>query len=315
MSGSNTAEELPPVLEPVQDQFAEVGDLTICYQTFGRASDPAVLLIMGLGTQMIAWPDELCQNLAAAGYYVIRFDNRDIGLSSKLKRPPGVKRISLIQGWWRYMLGLPVPAAYTLQDMAADSMGLLDRLGIEQAHVVGASMGGMIAQIVAADYPDRVHSLTSIMSTSGSRRLPVGKPSVMLRISTPPPSTERSVLLDHYYQTMRMIGSPAYRTPEAELRRRTAAGIDRSYHPAGTARQALAIFASGSRVAKLRRIVAPTLVVHGSRDPLVHIAGGRHTARCIAGARLEIIEGMGHDLPPQLVPRISTLLIDHLNAV
>lgn len=294
------------------EQFARVGDLDLCWQGFGDPENPAVVLIMGLGTQMIAWPVSLCEAIASSGYHVIRFDNRDIGLSSKCQSPRGKRRTSMQEGFVRSLLGLPVTSAYTLDDMAADTVGLMDTLGIDQAHIVGASMGGMIGQLVAADYPDRVLSLTSIMSATGSRWVPPGKPAVMQRLGTAPPSNERDSLIAHYYQTMRMIGSPGYPTPSDELRRRVAAGLDRSYYPAGTARQMMAIFASGSRVEKLKRIKAPTLVIHGDADPLVPLAGGRHTAKCIPGAELEVIEGMGHDFPPQLVPRIAGLLVGHL---
>lgn len=295
------------------EAIAKVGDINLCYQRFGSEHDPAIILIMGLGTQMIAWPVSFCEQLAAAGYQVIRFDNRDIGLSSKIPTAKNIPRLTLQQGWLRYMLGRDIPVTYDLNDMAGDTVGLLDALGIPRAHFVGASMGGMIAQLVAANHSDRVLSLTSVMSSSGSRRVPPGKPKVLTRIGTAPPSGERDVLIAHYMKTMQMIGSPGYQTPEDELRRRVAAGIDRSYHPAGTARQAMAIFASGSRVKALKRIECPSLVIHGDADPLIPLAGGKHTARCIPHAKLEVIEGMGHDFPPQLLDRLSGNILNHID--
>lgn len=312
-SKGNCAFDQGPIVTRMQvEATAQVGDIDLCYQRFGREKDPTIVLIMGLGTQMIAWPVAFCEQLAAAGFQVIRFDNRDIGLSSKIPTAKDIPRLSLQQGWLRYMLGRDIPVTYDLNAMAADTIGLMDELGIAQAHVVGASMGGMIAQLVTANYPERALSLTSIMSSSGSRRVPPGKPKVLMRIGTAPASTERDALIAHYMKTMRMIGSPGYLTPEDELKKRVAAGIDRSYHPAGTARQAMAIFASGSRVKALRTIQKPALVIHGDADPLIPLAGGKHTASCIPNAKLAVIEGMGHDFPPQLLGRLAGYILEHI---
>ena len=291
---------------------ADVNGLKIFYDERGPTGAPAIVLIMGLGTQMIAWSDPFCDALAAGGFRVVRFDNRDVGLSSKIE---GRSAGNLRWAFLRAMLGLKVPAPYRLDDMAADTVGLLDRLGIPDAHVVGASMGGMIAQIVAGSYRARTRSLVSIMSTTGDRRLPQATREARKVLFAPRPDiADREKVIAHAMNVYRVIGSPGYPLPEDLLRSRIEASVARSYYPQGVGRQMLAIMADGSRVARLRKIAVPTLVIHGADDPLVPVEGGRNTAANIPGARLEIVPGMGHDLPPGLVAPISKLIIDHCRA-
>jgi pimeloyl-ACP methyl ester carboxylesterase len=282
------------------------------YTLEGRADAPVVLLIMGLGMQMIAWPEEFCGRLLAAGYRVLRFDNRDIGLSSKIDqaRPP-----SLALAAMRYWLRLPVHAPYCLDDMAADSIGLLDALQIPAAHVVGVSMGGMIAQQIAALHPARCLSLGSIMSTTGAPSLPRPSFSVLrLLLARPPKGVEFERVVAHFVRLYRRIGSPAYPVAESVLRERVVLSLRRNYHPAGTARQLLAIVASGDRSRVLGRITAPTLVIHGDADPLLPVAHCRATVRAIPGAALHVIGGMGHDLPVPLLAEICARLDEHWRA-
>lgn len=274
-------------------------------------SGPAVLLVMGLGMQLIAWPPAFVQALVAAGFRVVRFDNRDIGLSTHFdsKGVPNVIWESL-----KLRLGLPVRAPYTLEDMARDALGVLDALGIGRAHVVGVSMGGMIAQRVALAAPARVKSLTSIMSTSGARGLPEPKPRVVRALVGRPAGPGREAVIDHYIRLFGVIGSPAWPQPEAALRERIGAGIDRSHHPAGTIRQLVAVAAdTGIRARQLGGIAVPTLVMHGKADPLVPFPCGQDTARRIPGAKFVGIEGMGHDLPPQAVERLLQALVPFLH--
>jgi pimeloyl-ACP methyl ester carboxylesterase len=279
------------------------------YESFGDAKAPALLLIMGLGGQMIQWPDEFCEGLARAGYHVIRFDNRDVGLSTRLGHvgKPKLMRAGLLS-----MLRLPVRAPYTLNDMAEDAIGLLDALKIKTAHVVGISMGGMIGQILAAKHGARVRSLVSIMSSSGNPRLPGPSLKLKLRMVKRPQQLDRESLIQHSMQTWRLIGSPAYPAEPAVLRGKVERAFDRATYPQGLARQTLAILASGSRVPLLRRIHAPTLIIHGDQDPLVPVAAAHDLARHIPGAQLEIIPGMGHDLPVELLPHLQRLILRHL---
>jgi pimeloyl-ACP methyl ester carboxylesterase len=287
--------------------------IEIAYDERGKPNNPAILLIMGLGTQMIAWPEELCDGLAARGFRVVRFDNRDIGLSTKFE---GAKPVNLTTLFLRAFIGLPVRSPYTLSDMARDAVGLMDRLGIDRAHVVGASMGGMIGQIVAAEHPARVRSLVSIMSTSGARGLPTAKSEAMAALRKPrPDARDREAAIQHGMYVYRAIGSPGFVTPEAELRQKVERAFDRSSYPAGVGRQLAAIVANGSRVELLKRITAPTLVIHGADDPLVPLAAGKDTAAHIKGARFEIIPGMGHDLPTALLPRLVESIAVHCQAV
>lgn len=305
--------EGPPRTDiPVTEGRAAANGLELAYEDWGDSRAPPILLIMGLGTQLLGWPDEFCAELVADGFRVLRFDNRDIGLSTKIEDagPHDAVRPAFIKS----MLGLPVRAPYRLDDMAADTVGLLDALGIGRAHVVGASMGGMIGQIVAARRPERVASLTSIMSSSGARRLPRGRLRVLMRLGSRPRSRETEAVVEHLVTTMRMIGSPGIQRSREEWAAQIRRGVARSYYPPGTTRQLLAVLASGSREALLRRIERPTLVLHGDADPLVPPAHGEHTAACIPGARLEMVPGMGHDLPPVLVPKLAGLIAEHARA-
>ena len=274
-----------------------------------QAGRPVVLLIMGLGMQLIAWPPALVQALVDAGYRVIRHDNRDIGLSQPFDH---LGAPNLVWASLQHRLGLSPRAPFTLKDMAADAVGVLDALKIERAHIVGVSMGGMIAQRVAIAAPQRVLSLTSIMSSSGARGLPRAKPRVLKALLSRPASHAHEDIVNHYINLYTVIGSPDFVVHEAELRARILAGITRSFRPVGTMRQMVAIVADSTRAAELVRVQAPTLVVHGAADPLVPLACGKDTARRIPGARLEVIKGMGHDLPPGVVQEILRVLIPHL---
>jgi len=282
------------------------------YELAGDPQGPTILLIMGLGMQLTAWPDDFVDGLTARGFQVLRFDNRDAGLSTQIDsfRPRG-----LVGALLRGAVGLPVDAPYRLHDMAADTVGLLDALGLQRVHVVGASMGGMVAQIVAAGYPQRVLSLTSIMSTSGARRLPPPRLQALLAlVRRPPKGATVDTLVDHYVRLFGVIGSPDHPTPQALLRERMLRSLSRAFRPAGTARQMLAIVATGDRSAELAAITAPTLVIHGSADPLVPPAAGRDTARRIRGAQLLMVPGMGHDLPHSLMPLLVEKIASHCEA-
>ncbi len=291
--------------------FASANGLQLAYDERGSSSAPVILLIMGLGTQMIAWPESFCDELASAGFRVVRFDNRDIGLSTKMENAAKVRLPSLL---FNAFLGRKIKAPYTLQDMAGDAIGLLDALGIAKAHIVGASMGGMIAQIIAARYPERVRSLVSIMSSSGNPKLPRAKSKVNAVMFGRRPKTDRESLIRYGMKVYRTIGSPGYPTPETALRQKVEAAFDRSYYPAGTLRQFAAIVADGSRVELLKTITAPTLVLHGSDDPLVPVEGGRDTAAHIPRSVLKIIPGMGHDLPAEITPVLAEDIIRHCQA-
>jgi proline iminopeptidase len=283
--------------------------ITIEYESLGDASAPPILLVMGLGMQLVAWPDAFCQGLVERGFRVIRFDNRDCGLSSniRVRRQPNLV-VAMTAAW----LHLPVRAPYTLDAMAADAVGLLDALGIECAHVVGVSMGGMIAQVLAATFPARVLSLTSIMSSSGSRKVSQPRPDAKRALLSKPrdPGDPESVV-DHLVRVFGVIGSPGFPTKPEELREQLARNVRRSYHPAGVTRQLIAIIASGDRRRLLRKVTAPTLVIHGADDPLVPMEAGRDTARHIAGAKFLVIDGMGHDLPPALLPILVDAIAAH----
>jgi pimeloyl-ACP methyl ester carboxylesterase len=254
--------------------------ITIEYETFGDAAAPPVLLIMGLGGQLIMWDAAFCTAIASAGYYVIRFDNRDVGLSTTFEDATS-------------------SPAYTLSDMAADAAGLLDALGIESAHVVGASMGGMIAQTFAIEHPTRTRTLVSIMSTTGDQTVGQPTPESIAALLAPPPAT-RDEAIEAGLKIWRIIGSPGYPFDEQAVRERAAASYDRSFNPAGTARQIAAIMSQPDRTAALGEVRVPALVIHGEADPLVAPSGGKATAAAIPGARLKLVPGMGHDLPRDL---------------
>ena len=272
---------------------------------------PAVLLIMGLGMQLVAWPLQLVQALVDAGYRVIRHDNRDVGLSQHLE---ALGQPNLLWAGLKYKLGLTPRAPYSLGDMAADSFGVLDALGIAKAHVVGVSMGGMIAQRMALAAPERVLSLTSVMSTSGAKGLPQASPKVIRVLLSRPAVNSHQAVVDHYVKLFTVIGSPAFAVPEPEMRERILMGVERGYYPVGTLRQMLAIMADITRAGQLAQVRVPTLIVHGKADPLMPYAHGEDTARRITGAKLIGIEGMGHDLPPGVVDRLLATLIPHLRA-
>ena len=273
---------------------------------------PAVLLIMGLGMQLIAWPPQLVDELVDAGFRVIRMDNRDIGLSQHFDH---LGKPNIVMAGIRYKLGLRVRPPYTLEDMAKDALGVLDALGVSSAHIVGVSMGGMVAQRVAIVAPQRVLSLTSIMSSSGAKGLKQAHRDVTRVLISRPSSTALEAVVDHYVKLYKTIGSPDFPTPEPEMRSRITRAVQRCYHPAGTMRQMVAIVADTTRAAQLSRITSPTLVLHGKADPLVPFAHGEDMAQRIPGARLVGIDGMGHDLPPEPVSQILDALIPHLQAV
>ncbi|MFC6284565.1 MULTISPECIES: alpha/beta fold hydrolase [Polaromonas] len=270
---------------------------------------PVVLLIMGLGMQLIAWPPAMVQGLVDAGFRVVRFDNRDIGLSRHFDAL-GVP--NLLWMGLKYRLGLRVAPPYSLQDMAEDALGVLDALQINKAHVVGVSMGGMIAQRLALLAPQRVLSLTSIMSSSGARGLPAARPEVMRVLLGRPSGKGMQAAIEHSVRLFKVIGSPGFQMDDADLRQRVTEATGRNHHPQGIARQMAAIVADDTRAAALAKVSVPTLVVHGKADPLVPFACGEDTARRIPGARMAGIEGMGHDLPSGVVERLLTLLIPHL---
>ena len=280
----------------MNEQFATFDDVELCYETFGDSSDPAILLVMGLGTQMLGWHEDFCTQLAERGFFVIRYDNRDVGRSTHFTqvRTPTVREL---------LTRKPKELAYTLADMADDGVRLLDHLGIDQAHVVGASMGGMIAQVLAGRHPDRVLSLVSIMSTTGNRWK--GQPALKaypLLLGKPPRDKEAAT--ERILKLFRLVGSPGFERDEDELRDMVSRSWDRSSDPTGTARQLGAIVGAGDRTADLRHIRAPTLVIHGTKDKLVRHSGGKATVRAIDGARPLWIDGMGHDLPRGAWPRI-----------
>ena len=283
--------------------------ITIEYESLGDDGAPVVLLIMGLGMQLVSWPDSFCQLLVQRGLRVLRFDNRDCGLSQKMDH---LGKPRLLRAMIRARLGLPVRAPYGLDDMARDTIGLLDALGIRSAHVVGASMGGMIAQLVAATYPDRVRTLTSIMSSTGARYLPQARSRIQRQLLRRPmdPMNVESVT-EHLVTMFTMIGSPGYPTPPDELRQRIRRSVERGYHPAGVVRQLAAVIANGDRSALLRNVACPTLVIHGKDDPLVPYACGVDTAVKIPNSRLALIDGYGHDFPPQLYERLGELIAGH----
>ena len=287
--------------------------IRIAFDTAGDAKSTPLLLVHGLGMQLTAWPDEFVDGLVELGFYVIRFDNRDSGLSTKFE---GAGKPGPIWSWMKLALaarlGLPFKPPYSLDDMADDALGVLSALGIARAHVVGVSMGGMVAQILAARHPQRVLSLTSIMSSSGRRGLPGPTPGARhALLSNPGDPRDVEALIDHAVAVQQAIGSPAYPTPDKHLRRRAARSLRRCYCPAGVTRQMLAVAGAADRAALLQSITAPTLVIHGACDPLVPLACGQDVAALVPGARLEVIEGMGHDLPAQLNERMLALIDAH----
>lgn len=282
---------------------ARSGDVELYYEDMGDPNDPAVLLIMGLGSQLLLWRTAFCEKLVAEGLRVIRYDNRDVGLSSKTERhhSSGSQILRMVRFW----LGFPSTSPYTLEDMADDAAAVLDHLGIDRAHIVGASMGGMIAQIVAARFRERTRSLGVIFSSNNRPFLPPPAPRALFAVlKGPPPDSPRDVIVANAVRVTRIIGSPAYPAPEQRIRDEAIEGYERCYYPWGIAKHFSAILASGSLTRYNRRITAPTVVLHGRADKLQRPAGGRAVARAITGARLVLFDGMGHELPEQLWDRV-----------
>lgn len=287
----------------MSEQFCDVGrGITLCYETIGNPSHPTALLVMGLGTQMLAWQEDFCAQLAAHDLHVVRFDNRDIGRSTHLSgRPPSVAQL---------LMRSKRAAVYTLADMADDASGLLARLELAPAHVIGASMGGMIAQTLAARHPEQVRSLVSIMSNTGNRFSGQPSPRVYGALLRRAPR-ERDAFIAHMERVFAAIGSRELPRDPDDIRTLAGLSYDRDHDPSGPPRQLAAIIASGDRTAELRGIETPTLVIHGSADPLVAPSGGRATARAIPGARLMSIEKMGHDLPRAIWPQLIEAIAEH----
>ncbi len=279
----------------MSEERAQAGAVELAYETIGDPGDPALLLVMGLGMQLIGWDLELCERFASRGFRVIRFDNRDTGHSTKIQaKVPNILRAAA---------GAKVDAPYLLTDMAGDAFGLLDHLGIERAHVMGASMGGMIAQTMAIERPERVASLASVMSTTGQRRVGFPKLRALGVLLRRAPDT-RDAYIEYFVGVLRRIGSPGFEADEARIRAQAGTSFDRGVHPAGTGRQLAAILASGDRTAQLRELRVPTVVIHGKADPLIPFRAGVATARAIPDAELLAIAGMGHDLPHQVWPQV-----------
>ncbi len=290
----------------MDERFTRVGALELCYETFGDPAEPTILLVMGLGTQMLAWPPEFCDLLVAEGFHVIRYDNRDVGRSTHFSGHPAPTLKELVTRRIK-------DPAYTLDDMADDAAGLLDALGIESAHVVGASMGGMIAQTIAVRHPQKVRSLVSIMSTTGAGH--VGRPALkVLPFLVKPPASDRETAMQRIVELFDVVGSPGFERDVAATRELAGASFDRSSDRTGAGRQLAAIIASGNRTKALASVKVPALVIHGADDRMVGVSGGKATAKAIPGARLEIIPGMGHDLPVALWPRFAKLIAEQAHA-
>lgn len=291
----------------VDEMAVKVGraGINIAYQRLGDPHAPVALLIMGVAGQSINWPDSFCRALVDRGLQVVRFDNRDAGLSAHMTEAPPPDLPAALAGDLKSV-------SYTLSDMAADAIGLLDALGIEKAHVVGASMGGQIAQTMAIEHPNRVRSLISMMSTTGN--MSVGQPSkeTLRELFAGPPAVTRDDVIRRALRATRIVGSPGYPSREDEVAARAGRAYDRSHDPLGSARQAIATLASGDRTERLRHLQAPTLVVHGLADCMCDVSGGRATAGAIPGAELELIEGMGHDLPPGLRSQLANRIGDFI---
>jgi len=298
---------MPQVPDHQPPQTAHVNGIDICYEIFGAANAEPMMLIMGLGAQMIHWDDDFCRRLAARGFRVIRFDNRDIGKSSKMS---GGKRLTAIELLKLRFLKIPVAAPYKLRDMAEDTIALMDHLHIRSAHIVGASMGGMIAQEIAITFPERVRSLTSIMSTTGNPKIPPPTREATAVLMAPPPASKEEYFA-RFAQTWKILRAGSFPEDEALDPARAARTWERGLNPPGVGRQLRAILASGSRKERLRSVKAPTLVIHGTVDPLVRPEGGKDTAASIPGAKLVMIEGMGHALPMRMWPQIIGAIAEH----
>ena len=280
------------------------GEIAIAYETFGSAADPPVLLIMGLGGQLLSWPEDFCRLLVDRGLFVVRFDNRDVGLSTHLHDLPAPDLAAIQRGDF-------ATAPYTLSDMAGDTASLIEALGLGSAHVVGASLGGMIGQVLAIEHPNRVRSLTSIMSTTGDSNVGQSTAEAFAHLTQPAART-RAEVLDRRVQSQGVTGSPDYPTSEAELRDRAGQAFDRNFDPVGGARQLAAALASPDRTTDLADVRVPTLVIHGADDPLIQVSGGHATAAALPDAELLVIDGMGHDLPRQLWPQVIERISAHI---
>jgi pimeloyl-ACP methyl ester carboxylesterase len=285
--------------------YAHNGSVDIYYETFGNPADPALLMINGLGSQCISYRSEWCEQFVARGFFAIRFDNRDVGLSTKFKDV--IPDMGAVMHALRE--GNEPNVAYRLRDMATDALAVLDDLGIDRAHVMGLSMGGMIVQQLAIDHPERLASMTSVMSTTGDPDVGQATPEAFA-ILTGPPATSRPSAIARHLEGNRIFGSPGHYDPD-RLTQAAEEAFDRGFYPPGVARQITAVLASGSRSDGLRTVTVPTLVMHGDADTLIDISGGRRTAECIPGARFEVLEGMGHDYPPAYWDRWTDLVADH----
>lgn len=294
----------------VRSGYATTGEVKLYYEDMGDIGDPPVLLIMGLGAQLLVWRTAFCEKLVGHGLRVIRYDNRDVGLSSKTE-PSGAGK-PMLRRLARFWFGLPGAAQYTLEDMSDDAAALLDHLGIERAHVVGASMGGMIGQVFAARFAERTRSLAVIYSTNNAAfLLPPAPRALLALLKGPPPGSPRDVVIANAVRVSSITGSPRHLMPEEQVRADAAEGYDRCYHPPGVAQHFSAMVGSGSLVRYDRRIVAPTVVIHGRADKLMRPSGGRAVARSIRGARLLLFDEMGHDLPQQVWDRLIDVLINN----
>jgi pimeloyl-ACP methyl ester carboxylesterase len=282
---------------------AQANGIELEYESFGDPSNPTILLVMGLGVQLLAWDEEFCKMLVDRGFQVIRYDNRDVGLSTKIEDAPVPDLMAMLAGDTS-------SAGYRVEDMADDAAGLLDALDIPAAHVVGLSMGGMIAQALAIHHPDRVLSLTSWMSTTGDRTVGQPRPAALPALISPAPEG-RDAYVEYAVNLFKVIGSPAYPPDEERLRALIAASYDRSYYPIGFLRQLAAITASPDRTAALASVRVPALVIHGEDDPLIEVSGGEATAKAIPGAKLVKIPGMGHDLPRELWPTLVDAIVEN----
>jgi pimeloyl-ACP methyl ester carboxylesterase len=291
--------------------MARANGVELCYEIFGDAAAEPMILIMGLGAQMVLWDDDFCRRLAERGFRVIRFDNRDIGQSSKMS---GGKPLGALELLKLRLLKIPVKAPYRLRDMAQDTIGLMDTLGIASAHLVGASMGGMIAQEMAISFPKRLRSLTSIMSTTGNPKVPGPTREAAAMLTAPPPKSYDEYI-ERFAKTWKLLRAGSFPEDEARDRERAERCFSRGLSPAGVGRQLRAILASGSRKERLRTVKTPTLVIHGTVDPLVHPMGGKDTAASIPGAKLIMIERMGHALPIPMWPQIIDAIDKHAHGV
>ena len=298
---------MTPSVRHTEPALAKANGIELCYDTFGDAKAPPILLIMGLAVQMIGWDEDFCGQLASRGYWVIRFDNRDIGLSTKFPQH-GTPDIMALLG--QALTGKPVSAPYTLRDMAADAVGLLDALNIGKAHVVGVSMGGGIVQELAIHHAPRLRTLTSIMSSTGDPGLPQATPEALGVLLAPPPKN-REEYFQSYVRTWSVLRGPGFPLDEAKDLERAARAYERGLNPTGVARQLAAILASGNRTEALKSVHVPALVLHGDADPLVRIEGGQATAKAIPGAKFLTIKGMGHALPISMWPQIIDAIAGH----